>query len=214
MIQKTYKAYLFDFDYTLADSSRGIVMCFRNVLAMHGHDSISDESIKRTIGKTLEESFTILTGIDDKETLAAYRKEYVAQADRLMTANTVLFPETLDVLSRLKERGARIGIISTKYRYRIMELLGKKLPEGFLDIIVGGEDVKTPKPSPEGLTFAISHLGLEAAEVLYCGDSTVDAETARNAGVDFAGVLHGMTTREELEAYPHAGIVTSLDGIL
>ena len=214
MIQKTYKAYLFDFDYTLADSSRGIVMCFRNVLAMHGHDGINDESIKRTIGKTLEESFTILTGIDDKETLAAYRKEYVAQADRLMTANTVLFPETLDVLSRLKERGARIGIISTKYRYRIMELLGKKLPEGFLDIIVGGEDVKTPKPSPEGLTFAISHLGLEAAEVLYCGDSTVDAETARNAGVDFAGVLHGMTTREELEAYPHAGIVTSLDGIL
>ena len=214
MIHKTNKAYLFDFDYTLADSSRGIVMCFRNVLAMHGHDGISDESIKRTIGKTLEESFTILTGIDDKETLAAYRKEYVAQADRLMTANTVLFPETLDVLSRLKERGARIGIISTKYRYRIMELLGKKLPEGFLDIIVGGEDVKTPKPSPEGLTFAISHLGLEAAEVLYCGDSTVDAETARNAGVDFAGVLHGMTTREELEAYPHAGIVTSLDGIL
>ena len=214
MIQKTYKAYLFDFDYTLADSSRGIVMCFRNVLAMHGHDGISDESIKRTIGKTLEESFTILTGIDDKETLAAYRKEYVAQADRLMTANTVLFPETLDVLSRLKERGARIGIISTKYRYRILALLGKKLPEGFLDIIVGGEDVKTPKPSPEGLTFAISHLGLEAAEVLYCGDSTVDAETARNAGVDFAGVLHGMTTREELEAYPHAGIVTSLDGIL
>ena len=213
-MQKTYKAYLFDFDYTLADSSRGIVMCFRNVLAMHGHDGISDESIKRTIGKTLEESFTILTGIDDKETLAGYRKDYVAQADRLMTANTVLFPETLDVLSRLKERGARIGIISTKYRYRIMELLGKKLPEGFLDIIVGGEDVKTPKPSPEGLTFAISHLGLEAADVLYCGDSTVDAETARNAGVDFAGVLHGMTTREELEAYPHAGIVTSLDGIL
>ena len=158
MIQKTYKAYLFDFDYTLADSSRGIVMCFRNVLAMHGHDGISDESIKRTIGKTLEESFTILTGIDDKETLAAYRKEYVAQADRLMTANTVLFPETLDVLSRLKERGARIGIISTKYRYRIMELLEKKLPEGFLDIIVGGEDVKTPKPSPEGLTFAIRLL--------------------------------------------------------
>ena len=214
MIHKTYKAYLFDFDYTLADSSRGIVMCFRNVLAMHGHDGISDESIKRTIGKTLEESFTILTGIDDKETLAAYRKEYVAQADRLMTANTVLFPETLDVLSRLKERGARIGIISTKYRYRIMELLGKKFPEGFLDIIVGGEDVKTPKPSPEGLTFAISHLELEAADVLYCGDSTVDAETARNAGVDFAGVLHGMTTLEELEAYPHAGIVTSLDGIL
>lgn len=214
MIQKTYKAYLFDFDYTLADSSRGIVMCFRNVLAMHKHDGISDEAIKRTIGKTLEESFTILTGINDKETLAGYRKDYVAQADRLMTANTELFPETLYVLAQLKERGAKIGIISTKYRYRIMELLGEKLPEGFLDIIVGGEDVKTPKPSPEGLLFAINHLGLDKNDILYCGDSTVDAETALNAGVDFAGVLHGMTTREELEAYPHAGIVTSLDELL
>ena len=174
----------------------------------------ASESIKRTIGKTLEESFTILTGIDNKETLAAYRKEYVAQADRLMTANTVLFPETLDVLSRLKEKGAKIGIISTKYRYRIMELLGKKLPEGFLDIIVGGEDVKTPKPSPEGLTFAISHLGLKAADVLYCGDSTVDAETARNAGVDFAGVLHGMTTRKELKEYPNVKIMDTLNEIL
>ncbi len=214
MIQKTYKAYLFDFDYTLADSSRGIVMCFRNVLAMHRHDGISDEAIKRTIGKTLEESFSILTGIDDKETLSAYRKEYVSQADKLMTVNTVLFPETLYVLSQLKERKAKIGIISTKYRYRIMELLGKKLPEGFLDIIVGGEDVTTPKPSPEGLMFAIKYLGLDRNDVLYCGDSTVDAETALNAGVDFAGVLHGMTTFEELEAYPHVGIMTSLDGLL
>lgn len=214
MIQKTYKAYLFDFDYTLADSSRGIVMCFRNVLAMHGHHGISDEAIKRTIGKTLEESFTILTGINDKETLAGYRKEYVAQADKLMTANTVLFPETLYVLSQLKERGAKIGIISTKYRYRIMELLGEKLPEGFLDIIVGGEDVKTPKPSPEGLLFAIDHLQLLKDEIMYCGDSTVDAETASNAGVDFTGVLHGMTTREELEVYPHVKIITSLNMLI
>ena len=50
-----YTTYLFDFDYTLADSSRGIVICFRNVLERHGHTGISDEAIKRTIGKTLEE---------------------------------------------------------------------------------------------------------------------------------------------------------------
>lgn len=60
-----------------------------------------------------------------------------------MTVNTFLFPETEEVLTRLKTRGAKIGIISTKYRYRIMELLSKKLPSNFLDIIVGGEDVKS-----------------------------------------------------------------------
>lgn len=41
-----YTTYLFDFDYTLADSSRGIVICFRNVLERHGHTGISDEAIK------------------------------------------------------------------------------------------------------------------------------------------------------------------------
>ena len=69
--------YLFDFDYTLADSSRGIVICFRNVLERHGHTGISDEAIKRTIGKTLEDSFSLLSGITAPETLAEYKKEYV-----------------------------------------------------------------------------------------------------------------------------------------
>ena len=40
-----YTTYLFDFDYTLADSSRGIVICFRNVLERHGHTGISDEAL-------------------------------------------------------------------------------------------------------------------------------------------------------------------------
>ena len=53
-----YTTYLFDFDYTLADSSRGIVTCFRNVLNRHGYTRPTDNDIKRTIGKTLEESFS------------------------------------------------------------------------------------------------------------------------------------------------------------
>lgn len=55
--QMNYTTYLFDFDYTLADSSRGIVTCFRNVLNRHGYTHPTDNDIKRTIGKTLEESF-------------------------------------------------------------------------------------------------------------------------------------------------------------
>lgn len=207
---KSYNVYLFDFDYTLADSSRGIVMCYRNVLERHHHTGITDETIKRTIGKTLQESFSIMTGITDADTLEMYRKEYVKEADTHMTANTFLFPETIEVLTRLKTNGAKLGIISTKYRYRIMELLGKKLPENFLDIIVGGEDVQHPKPAPEGVLFAIRHLGCRKEDVLYVGDSTVDAETAQAAQVDFAGVLHGATTYDELAAYPHVAIMKTL----
>lgn len=209
-----YTAYLFDFDYTLADSSRGITLCFRHVLERNGYAGVTDEAIRRTIGKTLEESFSILTGVTDPDRLAAFKAEYRREADVYMTPNTRLFPETLRVLRTLKERGAKIGIISTKYRFRIHDTLDQHLPADFLDIVVGGEDVSRAKPDPEGLLYAIRQLGVKKKRVLYIGDSTVDAETAQAAGVDFAGVTHGVTTADELAAYPHRRIMDSLTELL
>ena len=98
----SYQVYLFDFDYTLADSSRGITLWERN-----GYAGVTDEAIRRTIGKTLEESFSILTGVTDPDRLAAFKAEYRREADVYMTPNTRLFPETLRVLRTLKERAPK-----------------------------------------------------------------------------------------------------------
>lgn len=209
-----YTTYLFDFDYTLADSSRGIVTCFRHVLTRHGYLTVTDDAIKRTIGQTLEEAFSLLTGVTAPERLAAFKQEYVKEADVHMTANTVLFLETKSVLTALKDAGALIGIISTKYRYRIEELLSQHFPAHFFHIIVGGEDVKVAKPSPEGLLLGMKKLHSSKAETLYIGDSVIDAQTAQAAGVDFAGVTHGVTTAEELSRYPHVKIMNTLEGLL
>ena len=122
---KDYVYYLFDFDLTLADSSRGIVMCFTNVLQRHGFFDVTELQIKRTIGKTLEESFAILTGISDPAQLSALKQEYTKEADIYMNDNTVLFPETVEVLTKLKNDGAKLAIISTKYRYRIQAVIDK-----------------------------------------------------------------------------------------
>ncbi|MDV3927650.1 serine kinase [Elizabethkingia anophelis] len=209
-----YNTYIFDFDYTLADSSKGIIMCFHYVLENHEYHDISDHQIKLTIGKTLEESFSILTGITDKETLTSYAKEYVKKADDWMTANTVLFPETSAVLHALKERGYKIGIVSTKYRYRIMEFVEKEFPKEFFDIVIGAEDVRAHKPDPAGLILAINNLQSDLERCLYIGDSIIDAKTAQAIGVDFYGVLNGITTREELLIYPHIKIADNLNDLV
>jgi len=211
---KHYEVYLFDFDYTLADSSKGIVMCFRHVLEKYGHTGISDDDIKYTIGKTLEDAFSLLTGITDQKTVLAYKTEYVTKAADCMTRNTTLYPETVRVLTALKRQGAKLGIISTKFRYRIMEMMEQEFPAGFFDIVVGGEDVITPKPSPEGVLYAMEKLNAAKQDILYIGDSIIDAQTAKTAGVDFVGVLHGTTTREELSVYPHIDIAGDLEVLL
>ena len=127
-----------------------------------------------------------------------------------MNDNTVLFPETVSVLTQLKEQGAKLAIISTKYRYRIQAVIDKYFPKDFIDVIIGGEDVKRPKPHPQGVKAALKKLKADLATALYVGDSTVDAETAWKAGVDFCGVLNGLTTYQELAAYPHRKILNDL----
>lgn len=208
-----YTTYLFDFDYTLADSSRGIVTCFQIVLKRHGYTEITDEAIKRTIGKTLEDSFSILTGITDAEQLAGLRKEYSTEAGTYMNPNTFLFPDTIRALQKLKAQGMKLGIISTKYRYRIQSFLDEKAPYDWFSIIVGGEDVSSHKPNPEGLLYAIDKLGVSPEAVIYVGDSIVDAETAQAAGVTFVGVTHGVTTADELSQYPHLRIINTLEDL-
>ena len=211
---KEYKLYLFDYDYTLVNSEKGIILCFRSVLDAHGHRDISDERIKKTIGMTLEDAFAVLTGVWNRQVLAAYKDEYTEKARECMSDNTVLFPETIAVLTALKERKACVGIVSTKYRYSIMELMNRYFPSSFWDIVVGVEDVEEPKPSPMGVYRALRQLGVDKPDVLFVGDSAIDARTAQAAGVDFAGVLHGATPFEELVAYPHVSMMADLTALL
>ena len=209
-----YTACLFDFDYTLADSSVGIVKCFRIVLERHGFCGVPEDSIRRTIGKTLEESCAHLNGETRMEVVTTGRKEYTPAADMYMNANTRLYPDALPTLRWLKSRGIRVGILSTKYRRRIVDFFRDKDVPGLIDLIIGGEDVAQAKPHPEGLFKAMQCLNVEPSDVLYVGDSVVDARTAENAGVDFAGVLTGTTLRSELAVYPHVFLMSSLSELM
>lgn len=85
-------------------------------------------------------------GNTDADQLESFRQEYSKEADIYMNANTILFPDTLPTLTHLKKQGIRIGIISTKYRFRILSFLRNHMPDDWFDIIIGGEDVTHHKP--------------------------------------------------------------------
>ncbi len=209
-----YKVVLFDFDYTLANSEKGILLSFRHVLDNLGLKDIDDERIKKTIGLTLEESFSILTGEMDPDRLQDLKKQYIERANTVMTPNTFLYPGALALLEKIKNKGGMTGIISSKYRFRIMETVEQYEMEHLMDHIVGVGDVTKAKPDPEGLLVGMKYFGVESAEVLYVGDNIVDALAAQAAGVDFVGVLTGTTTREEFEKLPHVQIVDCLEEIV
>jgi phosphoglycolate phosphatase len=209
-----YCVYLFDFDYTLADPERAVIACYRDVLDRHGHTSASDDDICRTVGYPVTDSFTMLTGITDDVTLRQYYKEFRNKADEVMAAYTALYPETIPVFRGLRVRGIKTGIISTKFRYRIEDILERHSASGLADLIIGGEDVIRPKPDPQGIFLAIERLGAQKTDVLYIGDSLVDANAAKNAGVDFAAVTTGTTTAEDFAGLPYVRIMKDLNELM
>lgn len=209
-ISKEYSTYIFDFDYTLGDSAKGIEISINYALDQLGYKEKTAEEIKKTIGMSLKNTLLYLTGEDDEEKAELFSGYFKEKADEVMVKNTELYPSAKAFLSKLKSKGCQTAIVTTKFHYRIKEILAKFDMEELIDLIVGAEDVKVEKPSPEGLLYAAKQLKADIGRVLYIGDSLVDAQAADLGKVDFAGVLTGTTKEGELSKYKNVCIAENL----
>lgn len=203
-------AVIFDFDYTLGDSTGGIIKSAEYAFEKLGEESFTDEQIINTIGLSLEETYKALTGKDDKGKELLFKKYFIEKADQVMVASTLLYKDTLSVLESLKEKGIKTAIVTTKLNSRIQSILKKFDAFHLIDVIVGVENVENVKPHPEGLFVACDKLGIEKENVLYVGDSYVDAKAAENAAIDFIGVLTGTTTKEVFSKYKNICICSDI----
>lgn len=208
-----YKVLVFDFDYTLGDSTKGIVECSNYALTNLGIDTKPVEEISKTIGLTLVEAYKQLTGNEDEKGCAMFPKYFMERADQVMTDSTQLYEDTKDIIISLKNKGYKIAIVTTKYHHRIEGILGKFQMREYIDMIVGGDDVAKEKPAPDGLLMVIKHFGINPEELLYVGDSYVDAKTAMAAQTDFCAVLTGTTNEEKFAEYPSKAICCNLKKI-
>lgn len=195
------KAIIFDFDYTLGDSTNGIALSINYALEQLNYPTKSIEEIKRTIGLSLKETYYKLTSNNNAQEAEQFARLFKEKADQVMVDHTRLYDGVKEVLGSLKEKGYKTAIVTTKFHYRIEQILHKFAATDLIDLIVGAEDVKVEKPNPEGLLWAIEHLAVDAADVLYVGDSIVDAKTAENANIAFAATLTGATASDEFELH-------------
>ncbi len=207
------KAIIFDFDYTLGDSTNGIVLSVNYALEKLGYGSKDREEIKKTIGLSLTDTFSVLTGKSNQEEARQFSKYFIEKADSVMVENTELYADTKEILKKLKEAGYKTGIVTTKFRYRIEKILDRFSAVDLVDLIVGADDVKIEKPNPEGLLWVVNKLQLDKDDILYVGDSLVDARTAENAQIDFAGVLTGTTVADEFKPYSNVFIGENIKAV-
>ena len=205
-----YSTYIFDFDYTLADATEGIVASFNYAFRTMGMDERPTDAIRKTVGLSLAESFRVLGGGDDKAEAERFTELFKIKADEVMAPSAELFPDTIAILTQLKAQGAGTAIVTSKLHYRIDDILGIYEIPHLIDCIIGFDDVAAHKPDPEGILKAVSQLGADISRTLYVGDTLVDARAAMAAGADFAAVTTGTTAAEEFAALPNIAVAASL----
>ncbi len=209
-----WRAAIFDFDLTLADSSSAVVECSNHALVSMGFEPADAEEVHRTIGLSLPQAFRALTRRTDPHLENEFSRRFVDRADEVMVDRTEIYPTVPETLASLRRIGLKLAIVSTKYRYRIEAILAKRRLSGAVDLVVGGEDVAEHKPHPEGLVQALARMGVEPSQAVYVGDHPVDAEVAVRAGTAFVAVRTGVSPGDAWSGWAPLAVIDNVSGLI
>lgn len=203
-----YRAVLFDFDGTLADSFEAIAASVNFIRGKHGLAPLAVDEVKRHVGRGPEYLLShTVPGTDLATDLARYRDHHPT----IMFEMTTLLPGARAALQALHRNGKLIGLCSNKPRLFSHELLrGLGILELF-SVVLGPEDVASPKPAPDMLFAAFKRLDVGPEQTLYVGDMTVDIQTARAAGARVWIVPTGTEDRSVIQTGKPDRLLESLE---
>ena len=203
---------LFDLDGTLIDSTEAILESFHTACKQLDFPSPSDAQIKRLIGYPLDYMFAHV-GVPKERVwdfVAAYKEHYRV----ISKQKTVLLPNAKEAVEEAAAF-ARLGIVTTKtgrYSKELMEHFGLL---DYFEVLIGREDVEHPKPHPEPILNALEMMHPSKDEDIYMiGDTKLDMECAKEAGVKALGVLCGYGSKEELKRFGYPLFTDALQAVL
>lgn len=201
---KKIDLFLFDLDGTLIDSKKDIASSVHYTMDVLGLPPIDDETIYSFVGngvtpliqKSVETSIGSAEGgekITFEKALAIFKKHY----DEHCLDTTQPFPGILDVLRHFKKT-PKVVITNKSQGFSEKILDGLGLTSLFKGLY--GSDTEFPKkPDPAVVHHLLQRFKARPEATVIVGDSRIDMETGRNAGILTCGVTYGFRPREELE---------------
>jgi phosphoglycolate phosphatase len=189
------RAVVFDLDGTLVDSAPDLQAALNRLLAEEELPALTLPAVKTMIGHGI--SHLVARGYAAVGAPKA-GAELAARAERLatlyaadLTTLTRPFAGVPETLAGLSRAGWRLGVCTNKPTALARRLLAALSLDGMLAAVVGGDMTPYAKPHPEPLRLALRQLGVAPSVAAYVGDSAVDVETGRAAGLPVALVRHG-----------------------
>ncbi len=200
-----FAAVLFDLDGTLVETRKDIATAINLALGGRGLPVLSVDRVARHVGhgarvlvtRCLEEAGVASPAPDDIESLhSAFHEHYLAH----LLDTTFVYPGIPGVCEGIARAGGRMAIVTNKPIEAAKRILIGLGLSSYFPVVLGGDSLPQRKPDPAPLLRAIASLGADADRALMIGDSQVDIDAARAAGIPVAAVAWGFTPKDALES--------------
>jgi beta-phosphoglucomutase len=184
------RAVLFDFDGVIADTENVHVAAWQRTFALMGWLE-SDETCTRAA--EVDDRAFVSEVFSRRKIDGGNVEGWVARKQeltlRLLADSPRLYPGVAELVGALEGK-VRLGVVTTTWRGNVEAVLRSSGLARAFEVIISKEDVKAPKPNPEGYRLALKKLGLPSPDVVALEDSPTGLEAARKAGARVVAVGH------------------------
>ncbi|MBQ8674067.1 MAG: HAD family hydrolase [Bacteroides sp.] len=197
---------IFDLDGTLLNTIADLAQSTNHALHSLGFPTHAEEEYRFMVGNGINKLFERALPPDARteENILHVRQAFLPHYDQHNTDLSRPYPSIPQLLEQLQQADIRLAVASNKYQSATTKLIAHYFPHIRFSAVLGQREGIPVKPHPAIVEHILQATGISGEQVLYVGDSGVDMQTARNAGVEACGVTWGFRPREELEAYsPH-----------
>jgi pyrophosphatase PpaX len=179
---------IFDVDGTLLDTQEFIFQATEHALATLGYFVPERSIIAKNVGKSFPEYYFSLTNSkkDIDKLIDTHR------AFQYLNFNlSKLFPNTLETLTTLKNKGYKLAVVTTRSKKTSHQTLIDSNIFNLFNIVISGDDAKKIKPDPEPLLMALEFMQELPEKAIMIGDSYVDIQAGKNAGTKTIRATYG-----------------------
>lgn len=193
---------MYDLDGTLVDTVEEISIAVNTTLSQHGHPPITLSKIKLLIGHgtgwLMKQAWPDTFESDADEVWAMIMQDFMRNYSRVVGSKSKLYPQVLETLNALKERGVKQAVITNKEEPFTSYVLAQNGIKPFFDMVISGNTFSVKKPDAMMINHCIHKLGEHLTDCLFIGDSAIDIETARNAKVTCWAVPYGYNRGKDI----------------
>jgi phosphoglycolate phosphatase len=194
---------MFDLDGTLFDTAAEIAESANRTLREYGLPEVAESQVRDWIGYgtgwMMRQAWTSVAGAPDETRWPEVMKKFIAHYFECAGTNSTPYPDVLESLEELRDLGVKRAIVTNKegrFTDRLLQAHG--LADAF-DKVVSGDTYAVKKPDPTVIYNCMYELGVVGPESLFVGDSFIDIQTARAAGVMCWAVPYGYNMGRPIE---------------